>query len=470
MGMSLRRALVGLGFAGLAGLCGLLGCSGESAEGTSDGGSPLTDGGAEDARGVADRGAGGEDVSDSSDASELADVFTESDSGAADAEVTDTGAADAGSDTSDTSYPSDASDASIDAGVADSGVGDAATTDTGTTDAGAVDIGAADGGKVSGPVIESVLIEGDPIFPFPTNGDLWFTTWAEDDALYSGWGDGLGVNMSAQPTDCGIARFTGTLPNITAEERNHDAPTADPPVNDKPSSLLYAGGRLYGHFHSPLGDAWIGYLAYSDNRGATWTRLGFYGEGKPPPAGASPWTRDRNSMFRCMFFVNMGKAYALNGDGHVYGLGIGTEWGWTGSVYLARVPVANVADYGAYEYYAGLNGSEPVWSPDQADAAPLPGLTTPDQGSAMYHPGIGRYLFLTSRDLFEAPNPWGPWTLAAKWATKTIPEAWQGGYQPGIISKDTGPDHFWFTIAGQNQPPKVTYKLHLGKMVMQIRK
>jgi hypothetical protein len=43
--------------------------------------------------------------------------------------------------------------------------------------------------------------------------------------------------------------------------------------------------------------------------------------------------------------------------------------------------------------------------------------------AAMYHPGIERYL-LTARHndssgwgLYEAPNPWGPWTTAAYYAS-----------------------------------------------------
>lgn len=48
-------------------------------------------------------------------------------------------------------------------------------------------------------------------------------------------------------------------------------------------------------------------------------------------------------------------------------------------------------------------------------------------------------------------------------------ERWKGGYQPGIISKDTGPDSFWFTISGQNEKPHVTYGLNLGRMMMKRR-
>ena len=87
----------------------------------------------------------------------------------------------------------------------------------------------------------------------------------------------------------------------------------------------------------------------------------------------------------------------------------------------------------------------------------------------MYHPGVGRYLFLTSRTLYDAPAPWGPWTYAGSWGGAAAPVEWQGGYQPGIISKDTGPNSFWFTIAGQNRAPRIEYCLNLGRMVMTLR-
>lgn len=327
-----------------------------------------------------------------------------------------------------------------------------------------------DGPGKDGPVIDSVYVDGLPINPFKSEGDLWMSTWSADGNLYTGWGDGKGVDIDAHPyrTDCGIACLKGALPNIIPEERCFQAPTYDPAVNDKPSSLISIGGRLYGHFHSPLGDAWIGYLAYSDDYGVTWTRVGFYEEGTAPPAGASPWTRDRNSRFRCMFFINMGQDYELNLDGYVYGLGIGTEWNWLGGVYLARVPVSQILEYDAYEYVSYVDGAGAHWSRSESDAIALPNIWTRDQGSAIYHPGIGRYLFLTASSLFEAPNPWGPWSFAGNWIEGTADE-WRGGYQPGIISKDTEPDAFWFTIAGQAAHPQINYNLHLGRMVMRLK-
>jgi hypothetical protein len=287
--------------------------------------------------------------------------------------------------------------------------------------------------------------------------------------VYSGWGDGLGVAIHTDRTDCGIARFSGSFPLITAAEQCIDAPTALPGVNDKPSSLLYFNSRLYGLFHSPLGDAWIGYLAYSDDYGKTWTRVGFYQEGENLPSNASPWTRDKKSKFRCAFFINMGKSYGLNTDGYVYALGIGTEWAWVGGTFLMRVKKEDILNYAKWEYLSGFVNEQPQWSSSESDATPLANLVTLAQGSAIYHRGIKRYLFMTSDYVYDAPNPWGPWTLAGSWVDKNSPVQWLGGYQPGIISKDTGPDFFWFTIAGQNASPMIIYRLHLGKMKMKLR-
>ncbi|MEW5826310.1 MAG: DUF4185 domain-containing protein [Candidatus Bipolaricaulota bacterium] len=326
----------------------------------------------------------------------------------------------------------------------------------------------------SSPVIASIALAGPPIRPFKSSGDLWMSTWADDGALYTGWGDGFGVDPLAHEvwSDCGIACLTGSLPKLSATEVCYIAPTSEPEVNDKPSSLLSIDGRLVGAFHSPLGDAWIGYLAYSDDYGHNWTRVGYHDPGDPWSAGASPWVRDACSAVRCLCFIQMGQDYELNTDGYVYALGIGTEWSWMGPVRLTRVPVASILDYDAYQYCAGLDPSgDPIWSHDERRAVPLPGVRASEQGSAMFHPQLKRYLFLTNPHLYDAPTPWGPWTYAGTWTGvgTDAPIEWFGGYQPGIISKDTESNAFWFTLSGQNEAPQVEYMLSLGRIEMTLR-
>lgn len=327
-------------------------------------------------------------------------------------------------------------------------------------------------------VIRSVKPEGLPVVPFESDGDLWFSTWADDGNLYSGWGDGRGPLNDAGTipwVDCGIAKLTGNLPDLKVEAMYRQDETPPLPVNDKPSSLIYLDSCLYGQFHSPLGDARIGYLAESIDYGKNWSRIGYFGENEKQTDSSSPWLRENKSPFRCLFFINMGQNYNLNTDGFVYALGIGTEWHWMGlRVFLTRVRKENIEDYQAYEYFAGYaKNEEPIWTEDQSGAKPVKGLLTFGQGSAIYHPGIKRYLFMTDFDVFDAENPWGPWTYAGSWtrwkALQGVKE-WQGGYQPGIISKDTGPDYFWFTISGQNSRPYITYSCNLGKLILELKK
>jgi hypothetical protein len=312
------------------------------------------------------------------------------------------------------------------------------------------------------PVIKSAAVVTPPVNPIPSAGDLWMNTWADDNRLYTGWGDGQGPGDQPPYTDCGVGVLKGNVPYFVVETdpicyvRSKNVPDGTTARNDKPSSLLYYKGRLYFAGHSPLGNADFGYIAYSKDKGATWTEV-----------PGSPWTKAGRSPLRCLFFVNMGKGQKLRQDAYAYAFGIGTEWAWLPArVYLARVRWDSLADYGAYEYFAGLNGSSPSWSQDQADARPVDGLKSHQMSSAMYHEGIERFLFLTIDQLYEAPQPWGPWSaIAAVLGGGSDPE-WKGGYMPGIIAKGAGADFFYFTLAGQSDV--IRYSLHVGKISFQL--
>lgn len=327
------------------------------------------------------------------------------------------------------------------------------------------------------PVIKSVMVDGPPLEPFASDGDLWLSTWADDNNIYSGWGDGRGPLNDQQSdawVDMGILRLTGEVPELKPEVRYREDPAPPLPLNDKPSSLIYLDSCLYGQFHSPAGNVRIGYLSESRDYGITWSRIGYFGEDEKQPEDASPWLRKNNSPFRCMFFINMGQNYNLNTDGFIYALAIGTEWHWMGlRVFLTRVKRENIKDYTQYEYFAGYSEKdEPKWSSRQSMAKPVKGPITFGQGSAIYHPGIKRYLFMTDFDVFDAPHPWGPWTYAGSWTTwKTRPgvKEWQGGYQPGMVSKGLGNNYYWFTISGQNKKPNIPYTYNLGKMILKLK-
>ncbi len=325
-------------------------------------------------------------------------------------------------------------------------------------------------------MIASARLASPPIIPFPSIGDLWLNTWADDDNIYITWGDGCGPGqVYGDPyveefgTDAGVAVLKGPVPDFTnctspfdCIRSIHvpdggtgwgDSLTGD----DKPSSILFYNGRLYFAGHTPLGDPDYGYVAYSDDYGLHWTEV-----------PNSPWTRANNSVYRIIMFINMGKNYELNTDGYVYALGIGTEWGWSAqTVFLCRVPRDSIINYAAYEYWTQNDADNtPIWTENEADAQPLEDIYAGTLGSAMYHAGAQHYLFFTvAGGLFAAPRPWGPWE-AIEFLDSEYDTLWQGGYMPGIISKDAGPDYFYFTLAGQDQV--IGYYCHIGKIELQL--
>ncbi|RMG01657.1 MAG: hypothetical protein D6741_04910, partial [Planctomycetota bacterium] len=325
--------------------------------------------------------------------------------------------------------------------------------------------------------------------------------------------DGSKAYRQAPYTPAGLVRLKGPVPNF----RLHDGPEQDVIARhipygdfrafekmDKPSSLVAVGNRFYAHMHYPPGRPTDGYMAWSDD-GRRWHKV----------KQESPWST--GSPFRVTMFFNMGQAYRLNRDGYLYGLGVGLEVALDPptqqKVYLCRVPLERrpgeeprsalavphgdeetklaprpnadrdpVLDYDAYEYFTGIDHrSQPIWSKKPREAKPLEGLHTLCQGSAMYHPGLDRYLFLsgfvgesnlTKGDpqqggrsigqvpvgaVFEAPYPWGPWRAAG---------VFPGGYIASLIPKDAGEKSVWFTAAGGGG---VTYALNIARLEFKTR-
>ena len=169
--------------------------------------------------------------------------------------------------------------------------------------------------------IRGARVVTPPMNPLPGCGDLWMNTWAEDDLLYSGWGDGSGP-WPGIGCDAGVVVLRGNPPFFVVPDDSTDirckfVPDGTPTTirDDKPSSLISIDGVLYFAGHSPLSDAEYGYIAVSTDDGATWAEIPH-----------SPWQRFAGSPFRCMFFINMGQNYELNTDGYVYSLAIGKEW------------------------------------------------------------------------------------------------------------------------------------------------
>jgi MYXO-CTERM domain-containing protein len=149
-------------------------------------------------------------------------------------------------------------------------------------------------------------------------------------------------------------------------------------------------------------------LQTSDDHGLTWT--------------AAPWQLVRDDGWAFPTFAQFEQDYAGARDEYVYvyllriqddsALVVHTP----GEVDLARVPADAIADERAYEWWAGAD----TWSSDRADAEAV--LENPEgvgwNLSVSYNAPAGRYLLATEHTatmlgnlaIFDAPEPWGPWT------------------------------------------------------------
>jgi hypothetical protein len=357
-------------------------------------------------------------------------------------------------------------------------------------------------------VIQSVDVP-DEIVAIPYYGDLWSNAWADDGKLYLSWGDGTGLGMCAPTadgltpgawgpwaatehapdsgcfwlaypaedvmqnsfceifdcaaqcvplcpfTDAGLMVLDGDVPSFDAcgganciVQWNVPDPDTYPVgpdytvvKDDKTSSMLFIGEVLLIHAHTPSGGPTLGFLAVSADKGTSWQAL----------REDSPW--GAGSSFRVGMLIHMGQAYGSNTDGYAYLLGVPAELAdGPQSVKLARAPLESVLEYGAWEYFAGLDGDDqPTWSSSEADASALGGLKTQVQGSAMYHEGTDRYLFLTGGEdfsagggaLYEAAHPWGPWVRVGDLPEINISSLVTKGYTDDVI---------YYTAAGGDRP------------------
>jgi hypothetical protein len=306
------------------------------------------------------------------------------------------------------------------------------------------------------------------------DGDMWPITWADDDFLYGAAGDNSGSAMNfwrihEGPKDV----FLGTGWGVWLELV--DPQPIDPKVycqradlhpthGVKPASLLCMNGVLYFavELHN-YGDnpafnrqrnvqSWI---ITSTDYGRTWNR------------SATP-TDFFTGRLASPHFIQFGRDYAGARDGYVYasfpaGEDGGSYWENGDLLLLGRVPRYEILQRESWEFYAGQVAGQPVWNVQEAQAQPIfhyPSMT--GENHIVYNAGIGRYLmgnysFLdpegnprpyhatdgwpasamrSQLTLFEAPEPWGPWSLFHQdddWGT-------YGDYQPNFPTKWISPD------------------------------
>jgi len=300
--------------------------------------------------------------------------------------------------------------------------------------------------------------------PHKGDGDMWPITWAADGFLYGGAGDNSGSPMNfwrIHGEDGGPWAFHLELvDNMPIDPKAWcQRPRVDPARGVKPASLLGMDGMLYfavelhNYGENPAFNRQCNvssFIITTRDWGKTWDR-----EATPPDffTGrlASP------------HFIQFGRDYAGARDGFIYahfpaGRDGKSYWCNADFLLLGRVLQGRLLARDAWEFHAGTDASgNPLWTRDGEGAAPVfeyPLMTGEDHCS--WNPGLRRYLlgnfsFMDGKTLeprpyhqcwpesvapsqltlFEAPEPWGPWSLFHRdddWGTV-------GDYQPSFPVK-----------------------------------
>jgi len=270
------------------------------------------------------------------------------------------------------------------------------------------------------PNSTKVTAEWDPVSKVRRSGgggvirdgsDNWPCTWADDNHIYTAYGDGNGfAPYIPNKLGMGFARIEGGSENFQTVNIRSDAENTRYGKNErKGSGMLSVDGTLY-------------LLVRNDNRNGRHSRIG--------------WSTDRARSFEwCKWnfkelghptFINFGKDYDGARDRYVYIWSNNHPSAYEASdeFVLARVPKDRIRERNAYEFFVRVKGSTPVWSADikkRGTVFKFPGTCI--RSSVSYNAGLKRYFmwmnlrqaggedtrFQGGFGVYESANPWRPW-------------------------------------------------------------
>jgi CubicO group peptidase (beta-lactamase class C family) len=250
------------------------------------------------------------------------------------------------------------------------------------------------------PVVRAAVF-GKEIGRAAIDSDNWPLTWGDDDAQYTSYGDGFGFEPFVEKKlGMGFARITGGPGDYRSTNLRSDGErTGGGAKSPKASGILMVDGVLY---------LWVrnvanAQLLWSPDRGKTWQ-----------------WGFKMEAGFGSPAFLNFGRNYAGARDGFVYTYSQDgpSAYESDNGVLLARVAKDRIRDRGAWEFFERLDaGGRPVWTADVTRRGTVFDYPANCQRvDVVYDAGIGRYLMALGYDhtggwgLFDAPEPWGPWT------------------------------------------------------------
>ena len=283
------------------------------------------------------------------------------------------------------------------------------------------------------PVIADLELDWSTHRRGARGSDNFQLTWADDDHQYGWWGDGGGFGdwSGEGRVSLGFARIEGTggaWRGFNVWGGNNSENLAR--FAGKSWGTICVDGVLYSWIvpdapepGSPRNHYRFVELARSTNHGAAWTKATWR------------WQIEDNLIIPT--FLNFGKDNAGARDEYVYSYFIrpqsldvteanfGLNVHRPGAVFLARVHKSRIFEgRESYEWFGGLIGDSPTWVRLKEKKPVFENANgTGWCLSAIYHPGLKRYLLATEHTashssllgIFDAPEPWGPWTTVKYW-------------------------------------------------------
>ncbi len=279
--------------------------------------------------------------------------------------------------------------------------------------------------------------------------DNWPLTWADDDNLYTAYGDGWGFKPGTDiKLSLGLAKVKGSPPNIKGLNiRTNSGERVGQGKNGvKASGMLFIDGVLYMLTRNS-GNA---QLAWSNDYGKNWLW--------------ADWKFDIS--FGCPTFLNFGKNYSDARDDYVYiySHDESSAYKIADQMVLARVAKDKIKQWQFYEYFAGYDEHQnSLWTEDIRKRRAVfknPGKCY--RSGISYNSKLRKYLwcqiiplanpgdkrgsrFDGGLGIFEASEPWGPWKTvfySRKW---DVGPGETGSISPKWISEDGNTCYYIFS-------------------------
>ena len=248
--------------------------------------------------------------------------------------------------------------------------------------------------------------------------DNYPLAWADDDAIYTTYGDGWGFEPRlTDKLGMGFARVDGMPPdhlgvNIRSEGEN----TGSGRNGKKGSGMVAIDGVLYlwvFHADEQGGQA---QLARSLDHAVTWEY--------------ADW---KFTEFGYCATISFGRDYKQSRDNYIYTFSHNHSRADTPADYfiLMRAPKERIFERDAYEFFVKVDSAgQPQWSANIEDRGPVCSNPGACLRSAMsYNPALKRYFwwqqtpnplqknndwgdtrYIGGFGVYDAPEPWGPWT------------------------------------------------------------